>query len=188
MKFGLRRKFRLFLAFYNLLLFRLKNKFLGFDIANLFLQKVDKVSVQLILKKNGARIGDNCDIETGLIFHNCLDYSNLIIGKNCHVGKNCFFDLQDKVKIGNNVVISMQCTFVTHIDLNKSKLSTKFTAKQDQIKIKENCYIGVNTTILKGVTIEKDSFIAAKSLINNNVPKNVIICGYPTKSIEKINE
>lgn len=183
---GLYRKYRLFYAYYNVFRFWFLKTLIGFDVANIFLQRVDKISIQLILKNNGAKIGNNNDIETGLIFHNCKSYTNLIIGNNCHIGKNCFFDLRDKVKIGNNVVISMQCTFITHIDLSKSYLSVKFIAKQDKITVKDNCYIGVNSTILKGVIIEKGSFIAAKSLVNKNVPTNVIFSGIPAKFLKII--
>ena len=113
---GLSRKTRKLFIWWTFFQFQWKKKVLGFDIANQFLPKVDKHSIQLILRKNGATIGKDCDIETGLIFHNCKNYSNLIIGDNCHIGKNCFFDLRDKLEIGDNVVISMQCTFLTHID------------------------------------------------------------------------
>ena len=71
----------------------------------------------------GARIGKNCNIQSGQVFHNCRDYSNIEIGDNCHIGKNCFFDLRNKIVVGKNVTISMQCTFLTHIDLSNSRLS-----------------------------------------------------------------
>jgi len=97
--FGTQKKLRLLNVYFNLFSFKVRRNLLGFDVANQFMQRVDKSSIQLILKRYGATIGKNCDIETGLIFHNCKDYSNLIIGNNCHIGKNCFFDLQDKVTI-----------------------------------------------------------------------------------------
>ena len=132
-KFGLRRKLRFILSYLNLFRFSLRKFFLGFDSANNFVRKVDKTSIQLILKRNGATIGENCDIETGLTFHNCKDYKNLIIGRNCHIGKNCFFDLRDKIIIKNNVGISMQCTFITHIDVLKSDLSNFYPQNKNQL-------------------------------------------------------
>ena len=185
MKTGLRLncKLRMLYAYINLLRFTILNKLLGFDVANQFLQRVDKHSIQLILKRYGAIIGKNCDIETGLTFHNCQDYSNLIIGDNCHIGKNCFFDLREKVIIGNNVVISMLCTFITHIDLNKTPLSKRYPAQKAEIKIQDNVYLGANVTILKKVHIGKNAIVGAKSLVKYNVDHGIVVAGIPANPI-----
>jgi len=185
--FGLLKRFRSVYGHYNLFRFWIRKKLLGFEVANLFIQKVDKISLKLILSRNGAIIGKNCDIETGLIFHNCKDYTNLTIGNDCHIGKNCFFDLKEKVIIGNNVVVSMQSTFITHLDMSKSNLSTKFKSAKEIIIVKDNSYVGANTTILKGVTLEESSFVAACSLVNRNVDSYTLFGGNPAKKIKNIN-
>jgi len=182
---GLIRQLRKFHTRYNLFCFTIRKRLLGFEMANQFIQRVDKESVQFILKKNGANIGKNCDLETGITFHNCKDYSHLIIGNNCHIGKNCFFDLQDKVEIGNNVVISMQCTFITHINMNQSPLSERYPASASPIVIHDNVYLGANVTVLMGVRINKDALVAAKSLVRNSVERSAVVAGIPAKSIQK---
>lgn len=183
---GLHHKIRVVYAYYNLFRFWWRKVFLGFDVANQFIQSLDKVSLQLVLIKNGAIIGKNCDIETGIIFHNCNNYSNLIMGNNCHIGKNCFFDLRDKVTIGDNVVISMKCTFITHLDMSKSKLSKHYPVLSNEIKIGDNCYFGVGSTILKDVVIGNNSLIAAGSLVSKSVAENIKVGGIPAKEIDKI--
>jgi len=190
MKTGLKLQKRLqtLNTYLNLLRFYLKKKLLGFDIANQFIQRVDKESLQLILRKNGATIGDNCDIEIGLIFHNCNNYSNLIIGNNCHVGKNCFFDLKDKVIIEDNCVISMQTTFITHIDMNKTQLSELYPKGQGSIKIDNNVYIGAKSTILMNTFIGEKSIVAAGSLINQDISSKKIVGGVPAKPIKEIKQ
>jgi len=184
---GIKRKFRILFSYYNLFHFWLRKIFIGFDYANLLLQNVDKYSVQLILKKYGAVIGENCDIETGLIFHNCVNYKNLIIGDNCHIGKNCFFDLRDKIEIGSNVVISMHCNFITHIDISKSNLNKVYPPRQAPIIVKNNVYIGVRSTILMGVVLHENCFIAANSLVIHDVEPNTMVGGVPAKIIKTIN-
>lgn len=186
---GLMRKFRKLIAYYNLYRFSWRKNLTGFDVANQFLQRVDKYSLKYILQKHGATIGRNCDIETGLIFHNCKNFSNLIIGNNCHIGKNCFFDLRDKIEIGNNVVISMQCTFITHIDISKSALSAIFPATSSPISIGDDSYLGAKTTIMKNITIGQNVVVAAGALVNKNIDNNIIVGGVPAKLIKKtINE
>ena len=171
----------------NLFRFTIRKYLLGFDTANLFIQRVEKKSIQLILKKNGASIGENCDVETGLIFHNCKNYSNLSIGDNCHIGKNCFFDLRDKITLNDNVVISMQCTFITHVDMTKSELSKLYPSLSKKIILHKNCYIGARATIHMGVELGEGCIIASNSMINRNVAKYTVVGGIPAKLIKNIN-
>lgn len=182
----IRKKLRQLLVIFHLLSFKLKIWLLGFEYANVGLKNLNKESLILVLRKFRAKIGENCDIETGLVFHNCKDYSNLVIGSNCHIGKNCFFDLRDKVIIGNNVVISMQCTFITHIDMNKSPLRNVFPAKQAPILIEDNCYIGSGSQIIKGVTLGKNCFVTAKALVTKDVNSYTMVGGVPAKFIKTI--
>jgi acetyltransferase-like isoleucine patch superfamily enzyme len=168
--------------------FGIRKRMIGFENANTFLRRLDKNSMIPILKRNGAKIGNNCDIEAPLIFHNCLDYSNLIIGNNCHIGKNCFFDLRGKVIIEDNVIISMQTTFITHQDVNKSDLRSIYPAKQDNILIKNDSFIGANSTILKGVVVGIFSFVAAGGVVVNNVEPHTLVGGVPAKKIKDLPE
>ena len=181
---GLHRKYRLLISYINLFIFTIRKYLIGFDVANISLQRIDKRSLQLILKMNGAKIGKDCDIETGLIFHNCKNYKNLIIGNNCHIGKNCFFDLRDKIIIKDNVVISMQCTFITHIDMIKSELSKRYPSISKRIIINKNCYLGAGVTLTMGVELGESSLIATSSLVNKNVTPYDIVGGIPAKLLK----
>jgi acetyltransferase-like isoleucine patch superfamily enzyme len=183
---GLYRRYRILIAYCRLFRFSFLNCFFGFDIANQYIHKVDKVSIQLIIKSYGAKIGNNCDIETGQTFHNCKNYSNLSIGNNCHIGKNCFFDLRGEITIMDNVVISMQCTFLTHTDLNKSSLSKYYPTASGKIFIDHNSYIGANSTLLMNTSIGNNALIAAGSVVNKNVDAYLMAGGVPARVIKKI--
>jgi acetyltransferase-like isoleucine patch superfamily enzyme len=171
---------------FNLFKFWLKVHLFGFSVANNFIQLVDKESLYIILKRYGASIGENCDIETGITFHNSKNYQNLTIGDNCHIGKHCFFDLKDKINIGNNVTISMQCTFITHQDMGNSSLVSLYTKSQSAIFIGNDVYIGARVTLLQGISIGKEVVIAAGSLVNNNAKERTIVGGSPARFIKEI--
>jgi acetyltransferase-like isoleucine patch superfamily enzyme len=168
-------------------LFLVRGKFLGFNNAIAMFRTIDKNSVIPILLRNGATIGKNCDIESPLLFHNCNNFSKLIVGDNCHIGKNCFFDLKDTVIIESNVVISMQCTIITHFDLSKSSLAAKFPIKQQPTILRANCYLGANSTILMGVIIGESTVVAAGSVVNKNTDPFTMVGGVPAKFIKTIN-
>jgi len=186
MEFGITKLIRKIQVCWNVNEFGLRKRILGFENANSFLRRIDKNSMVPILKRNGSTIGFDCDIEAPLIFHNCIDFSNLVIGSNCHIGKNCFFDLRGKVILEDNVVISMQTTFITHQDLNKSELRKIYPASTGDIKVKHNCYIGVNATLLKDVVINEFSVVAAGSVVTKNVPSYSVVGGTPAKMIKRV--
>jgi acetyltransferase-like isoleucine patch superfamily enzyme len=167
--------------------FLLRRSFLGPVSALNYISRVDKPVVKKLLKLAGAIIGNNCDIETGLVFHNCKNLKNLQIGNNCHIGRQCFFDLREQIIFDDNCVISMRCSFITHIDMNRSELKALYPAYQKPIKIMRNVYIGANATILMGVTIGDNCITAASALIREDIKPNTIVGGVPAKTIKKIN-
>jgi len=170
--------------------FQIKKTFFGMDNASLMLNIVPKNVIIPLLKRYNSSIGRNCDIESNLLFHNIdiKDYSNLSIGNNCHIGKNCFFDLRDKIIIKNNVTISMGCSFITHIDVGKSKLFIKYPPEKEEIFINSNVYIGANSTLLMGISVGVNSFIAAGSVVTKDVEPYTMVGGVPAKLIKKLNK
>ena len=184
-KLGIKRKLSILAARINLLKFYLIRTFLGYEHSNWYLRKVEKISLALIMRKNGAQIGNNCEIGPGITFHNCNNFLNLIIGNNCHIGKNCFIDLKDHITIGNNVTISMESKLITHFDVGKSSLSKKYPPTHKPIIIGNDVYIGTGTTVLMGCTIGESSMIGAHSLVNKSIEKNKLAVGVPARIIRE---
>jgi len=186
MGLGIRKTIVRFNVFKDNILFSYRNFLFGFDYAAKKLITVNKQSIIPLLRKFGAKIGKNCDIETPLIFHNCANFNNLSIDDNCHIGKNCFFDLREKIMIEDNVVISMQTTILTHQDLTKSNLSKLYPSKSKAVLIKNNSYIGANSVILMGVILNEGSFVAAGSVVIKDVLTNTMVGGVPAKLIKQL--
>ena len=55
-----------------------------------------------------------------------------------------------------------------------------------KVVLKENCRIGSHSTILPDVTVGKNSVVGAHSLVNKDIPDNVIAFGVPAKVIRKL--
>jgi acetyltransferase-like isoleucine patch superfamily enzyme len=163
--------------------FKLRHFMFGFNSSNKLLERMNKNYLIPILKSNGATIGNNCDIESGIILHNCDRFSNLAIGDNCHIGKNCFFDLREKIIIQDNVTVSMQCTFLTHTDMGLSSLSVKYPPQQAPIIINDNCYIGAGVIVLSGCEIGAGAIIGAGAVVVTSVDPGCIVGGIPAVKI-----
>ncbi len=52
------------------------------------------------------------------------------------------------------------------------------------VVIEDNSAVGLNSVVLPGVTIGKNSWIGASSMVNKNIPPNVIASGNPIKIIK----
>jgi acetyltransferase-like isoleucine patch superfamily enzyme len=169
----------------SIISFLLRYILVGRSNAFTYLSRVGKESIIPILRIMGASVGKNCDVETGIIFHNCYDLRNLSLGNNVHIGKNCLFDIRNEVRIGNNVVISMCCSFITHIEMSQSNLASTYVSNNEKIIIGNHTYMGIGTVVLKGVTIGDSVLVGAKSLVNRSFTQKSVIMGAPAKLTSK---
>lgn len=115
---------------------------------------------------------------------------NTDFGKNIHIGKNvfinsgCYFQdqggitLKDGALIGHNVVMAT----LNH-DFIPEKRKTTIPAP---IVIGENVWVGAHATIVGGVTIGKNSIVAAGAVVTRDVPPNVIVGGVPARIIKSL--
>ena len=114
----------------------------------------------------------------------------LDIGEFTGFGTNYRIICFNHIKIGRHVrmtfdgkVVDSNCHYVINTVTNQIR---KNTAK---IEIEDFCWIGNNTTIMKGVILPKYSIVASGSLLNKNYKKEVVenaplfLAGSPAKDI-----
>lgn len=58
--------------------------------------------------------------------------------------------------------------------------------RDKSVKICANVWIGMNSIILKGVTIGENSIIAAGSIVATDIPANVVAAGNPAKVVKNL--
>lgn len=115
-----------------------------------------------------------------------------------HVGDNCMVMFRkvplypQLISLGNNVWIASNVSFVTHdvihCMLNNMQNDCKFHEHMGCIEIKDNVFIGANTTILSDVTIGSNVIVGAGSLVNKSLAENGVYAGVPAKYICSIDE
>ena len=96
----------------------------------------------------------------------------LKLGKNTDIGAFTFIDARNGVEIEDNVLIGGGCFIYSF---------TASNGKKGKIVLKKGCKIGANTVILPGVTVGKNTTVGACSLINKDIPANVVAFGIPCK-------
>lgn len=135
-------------------------------------------------------IGDNVTLHAALtIVAGCLYEKPVFkVGNNTHLGYQVTISIGEKVIIGDNVLISNLVNILSYdghpVDPQARLLGMPpEKTGNDSIVIEDNVWIGVNCTILKGVTIGRNSVVAAGSIVTSSVPENCVVAGNPAKII-----
>jgi len=138
-----------------------------------------------ILRLFKAKVGRNVRILSPLVIHDSeRDYSNLVVGDNVFINENCFIDLSEKVILEEGVSLAPNVSIMTHNRFNdnhflEARLKDKCGKKK--VVIKAGAGIKVGACVLMGVTIGKNSVIAAGAVVTRDVPDNTIAMGVPAK-------
>lgn len=95
------------------------------------------------------------------------------------------------IEIGKNVQITIGVKILTH-GYDWSVLKGKYgevLGSAGKVTIGDNCFIGMNTVILKGTSIGKNTIIGAGSVVTGGeYPSDCVIAGNPAKVIMSLDE
>ena len=104
------------------------------------------------------------------------DYKNTFIGENVTFDTNYPYD----IIIEKGVRLTVGCAIVTHFMNSQSGTYTR-----GKVVIKENAYLGMNTLVVKPVTIGKNAIVGAGSIVTKDIPDNEVWAGNPARFIKK---
>lgn len=94
-----------------------------------------------------------------------------------------------EVIIGDNVLMGANA-FITDTDFHpvqpENRRFRDSTKDSKTVVIEDNVFIGMNSLILKGVTIGKSSVIGAGSIVTKDIPPDSIAFGIPAKVTRQI--
>lgn len=109
---------------------------------------------------------------------------NITIGKNVFINTCCKFQDQGGIEIGNNVLIGHSVVIAT---LNHDfEIKNRLSMYAKKVKIGNDVWIGSNTSILPGVTINDGAIIAAGAVVTKDVPQKAVVAGNPARIIKYI--
>ncbi|MCK5536144.1 MAG: acyltransferase [Bacteroidales bacterium] len=110
----------------------------------------------------------------------------LLIGKRTYIGSHSVIGVNEKISIGNDVMISQYVSIrdTDHafnrvdIPMNRQGIATA------PIVIEDDVWIAHGVIITKGVTIGKGAIIAGGAVVTKDVPPYAIVGGIPAKILK----
>ncbi len=119
----------------------------------------------------------------------CFEYNNLKPSdyeSKDKIIKRLFAMLDGaKVEFGDNVFVAPNCGFYTAGHPLDYKIRNQGLEYAKPIKIGNNVWIGGNVVVLPGVTIGDNVVIGAGSVVNKDIPSDVVAVGNPCRVIKK---
>lgn len=114
-----------------------------------------------------------------------IDYGKPVtIGKRCFIQQCCTFFGRGGIEIGDEVFIGPKCNLITiNHDVNPDNRSATYGKP---IKIQDKVWLGINATVLPGVTLGYGCIVGANSVVTKDVPPMTIVAGNPARIIKKI--
>lgn len=112
---------------------------------------------------------------------------HLRVGERVQFNDHCQIACADSVEIHDDVLIASKVFISDHDhDFGFEGRPIDWPLKSKPVIIEEKVWIGNGVSILKGVTIGKESVIAAGAVVTKNFPPRSIIGGVPAKVLNTL--
>ncbi len=152
-------------------------------------------------------IGKNSVLSCHIVLER--DVGKVTIGHDTYIGGSKII-CAENIDIGNNVLVSWGCTIIDHdshpVDwrlraddvrnwregllagglVEASRLKNWDVVDKAPIRIFDKAWIGMNATILKGISIGEGSVVAAGSIVTRDVPPWTLVAGNPARVIKDL--
>ena len=137
----------------------------------------------------GARIGRRAilhDVHFFNLYRRGL--RGLEIGDECFLGDECLLDLAEGIRLAPQVTLAERVVVLTHMNVgyHDHPLQARFPALAKPVAIERGSFLGANVTVLAGVTIGAESFVAAGSVVTEDVPPRTLVAGVPARVVRSL--
>lgn len=138
---------------------------------------------------SSIKIGDGCTFNSSSLFnyrglnHRCIIQTGRP-GAKIAIGRHCGFS-------GCSIVANLDVTFGDYCTVGANAIigdrddhEDIYPTAPDAVHIGSHVWVGMNATILKGVTIGDNAIIGAGAIVTKDVPANAIVAGIPARVIK----
>ena len=109
--------------------------------------------------------------------------AQIVNPKRTFIGEDVLLDthyLQDII-LEEGARLASGCKIVSHyLDVSNNKYI------RGKVRVKKKAYLGMNTLVIKPVTIGENAVVGAGSVVTKDIPDNEVWAGNPAKFIKRI--
>ncbi len=143
----------------------------------------------LWLRGLGARVGARVilhDVRFFNLYRKGL--SALEVGDECFIGDECLLDLAEAIVLERQVTLAERVLVLTHINVGYKDhpLQRHFPPSAKPVFLGQGCFVGANATILPGVRIGRCAFVAAGSVVTQDVLDRTLVAGVPARIVRTL--
>ena len=135
------------------------------------------------LRHRWVKFGQAVHVQLGCFFGGIE--KKIELGNKVGIGFNCFFLC--KCKIGSNVLIASNCSFVNRHDHRYDIVGVNMwdsgPGDLGEVVLENDVWIGQTSTILAPVVVGRGAIVAAGSVVTRDVPAYSIVAGNPARVV-----
>lgn len=120
------------------------------------------------------------------IYNTCSIAGNVEVGENTWIGPYSAIDGGGGVTIGSNCSISSGVQIVSHDSVKWALSGGRVPHEYAPIRIGNNCFIGTNAMVTKGVHIGDHCLIGAGAIVTRDLPSHTIALGVPARVVGRV--
>jgi acetyltransferase-like isoleucine patch superfamily enzyme len=120
------------------------------------------------------------------IYDSSVVIGNVKVGKHTWIGPFTILDGSASLSIGDFCSISAGVQIYSHDSVDWAVSGGKEKYSYQQVEIGNNCYIGPNVIISKGVKLGDRCVVGANSFVNRSFPADSKIAGSPAKLLNNV--
>jgi maltose O-acetyltransferase len=109
----------------------------------------------------------------------------LTIGEQCGFNQGCFFELEERITIGDHVAVGHDVMFLTRTAEVGRSGQRRGGVRRAPIMIDNGVWLGARSTVMPGVTIGAGAVIGASVVVTADVPPNTLVMGAQKVSLAK---
>jgi acetyltransferase-like isoleucine patch superfamily enzyme len=118
------------------------------------------------------------------VYDSCCIFGDVKVGSNTWIGPFTVLDGSGGLEIGSNCSISAGVQIYSHDSVEWATSGGTKPYIYAKTVIGDNCYLGPNVIIAKGVEIGDGCIIGANAMVNRSFPENSKIAGTPARLID----
>jgi acetyltransferase-like isoleucine patch superfamily enzyme len=141
------------------------------------------------LRLLGAKIGSRAilhDVRFFNLYRRGL--GGLTVGDDCFIGDECLLDLAEEIRLEDHVTLAERVLVLTHTNVGyrDHPLQRHFPAMAAPVTIRRGSFVGAAVTILPGLSIGPEAFVAAGSVVTADVPPRTVVAGVPARPLRTL--